>query len=123
VVSLAVVAAFIGIVGVSVLAGKLPPLVLGLYLVSSAVAFAAYAVDKAAARNNLPRTRESTLHLFSLAGGWPGALFAQRTFRHKSKKPSFQMVFWSTAVINCSILGWLLLSSGANALRALLGSL
>lgn len=112
---------FLGCVAVSVLAGKLPSLVLGLYLGVSAVAFVAYAIDKSAAQNNRWRTRESTLHMFSLAGGWPGALFAQRVFRHKSKKQSFQMMFWITVVINCSGLGWLLSHSGSSTLRSILG--
>jgi uncharacterized membrane protein YsdA (DUF1294 family) len=60
------------------------------------------------------------LHLFALAGGWPGALIAQRLLRHKTKKQSFQVVFWATVALNCGILGWLFSSSGADALRAFL---
>ncbi len=46
-----------------------------------AVAFAAYWLDKFAARTGRWRTAERTLHLFGLVGGWPGALVAQRVFR------------------------------------------
>jgi uncharacterized membrane protein YsdA (DUF1294 family)/cold shock CspA family protein len=120
--SLLMAVAFLGLVAVAVLAGKLPPLVFGLYLGASAAAFVAYALDKSAARNNRWRTKERTLHMFSLAGGWPGALFAQRVFRHKSKKQSFQIVFWFSVVINCGALGWLLSPAGSNALRTILGS-
>jgi uncharacterized membrane protein YsdA (DUF1294 family) len=95
--------------------------VLGLYLIASAVAFLAYALDKSAAKNNRWRTRESTLHFFALAGGWPGALAVQRLLRHKSRKQSFQIVFWTTVVLNCGAFGWLFLSSGAVAIRAILG--
>ena len=28
------------------------------------------------------------------AGGWPGAFLAQRTFRHKISKTSYQAAFW-----------------------------
>ncbi len=40
------------------------------------------------------RIPESTLHLFELAGGWPGAFVAQRALRHKTAKTSYQFVFW-----------------------------
>lgn len=103
-------------------AGKLPIAILGLYLVASAVAFVAYAFDKSAARNDQRRTPENTLHLFALVGGWPGALVAQRMLRHKSKKQSFQIKFWATVVLNCGALGWLFSSSGAGALRSILGA-
>ena len=35
-----------------------------------------------------------------LAGGWPGALLARHTLRHKSSKPSFRRVYWTTVVLN-----------------------
>jgi uncharacterized membrane protein YsdA (DUF1294 family)/cold shock CspA family protein len=114
--------AFLAIVAAAVLAGKLLPMVLGLYLGASAVTFVVYAFDKSAARNNRWRTRESALHMLSLAGGWPGALFAQRLLRHKSSKGSFQKRFWFTVVLNCGFLGWLLTPFGAGVLRVMLGS-
>lgn len=60
----------------------------------SLVAFAAYGFDKRRARGNGHRVREKTLHGMALLGGWPGALLGQRTFRHKTHKRSFQIVFW-----------------------------
>lgn len=119
-VPLVLAAGFLVFVAGAAVAGKVPFAVLGLYCTASIVAFVAYALDKSAARNDRWRTPESTLHLFALAGGWPGALAAQRLLRHKSRKRSFQIVFWMTVVINCGILGWLFSSSGARALRALL---
>ncbi|QDL55494.1 DUF1294 domain-containing protein [Rhodoferax aquaticus] len=70
------------------------------YLGLSLVAFIAYAVDKSAAVSGRWRTSEQTLHLFSLAGGWPGALIAQQLLRHKTSKQSFVVVFWFTVVLN-----------------------
>ena len=69
---------FATFVAASVWAGTLSPLVLALYLGASLVTFAAYALDKSAAQKGQWRTRESTLHLLGLIGGWPGALIAQR---------------------------------------------
>ena len=91
---------------------NLPILFLVMYLVASSLTFIAYAWDKSAAKSGRWRTQESTLHLLSLAGGWPGALVAQKVLRHKSRKQSFQFMFWFTVAINCSILGWLLSSFG-----------
>ncbi len=92
--------AFAGIVGA------------GAYAVMSAVAFVAYGMDKAAANAGRWRTPESTLHLFGLACGWPGAVLAQRLFRHKSRKREFQVVFWVTVAINLIALAWLTSSDG-----------
>jgi len=115
-------AAFLVFVAGSVFAGKLPIAVVWIYLAASLVAFVAYALDKSAARNDQWRTKESTLHLFALAGGWPGALAAQRLLRHKSSKQSFQFVFWFTVILNCCVLAWFFSSSGAEALRSMLGT-
>lgn len=106
----------------AVFAGRLPIAVLALYLVASVVAFFAYAFDKSAALTNQWRTQESTLHLFALLGGWPGALAAQRLLRHKSAKASFQATFWVTVVLNCGALGWLFSPSGARTLQSVLGA-
>jgi uncharacterized membrane protein YsdA (DUF1294 family)/cold shock CspA family protein len=112
---------FVGFVVFLVVSGKLPGPVLGLYLAASLAAFVFYAWDKTAAEKNRWRTKESTLHLIALAGGWPGALLAQKVLRHKSSKQSFQVVFWVTVVLNCAVLGWLLTPAGALALRSMLG--
>lgn len=78
-----------------------PPLwVAALYIVASVVAFVAYAADKSAAATGAWRTPESTLHLLSFAGGWPGALLAQQFLRHKSTKQEFRQVFWATVALN-----------------------
>jgi uncharacterized membrane protein YsdA (DUF1294 family) len=83
-----------------------PKAILVLYLAASAASIFAYAVDKSAARHGRWRTREGTLHLLAVIGGWPGALVAQRLFRHKSRKPSFQAAFLLTVVLNCAVLLW-----------------
>ena len=115
-------AAFLALVTGSALAGRLPVEVAGLYLAASLAAFLAYALDKSAARNGRWRTPESTLHLIALAGGWPGAWAAQRLLRHKSRKQSFQIVFWATVILNGCALAWLFSASGADALRTVLGA-
>jgi uncharacterized membrane protein YsdA (DUF1294 family)/cold shock CspA family protein len=118
-VPLAVAFVFIILMTAVVFAGRLSFAVLVFYLGASAVAFAAYALDKSAARHGRWRTAESTLHLLGLAGGWPGAVLAQRVFRHKSSKPEFQRVFWVTVVANCLGLGWLLTEKGSAFLAGL----
>ena len=104
---------FLAAVTGSFLAGKVPLLIIGLYFISSLLTFLMYAKDKAAAKKGAWRTPESTLHLFSLFGGWPGALVAQQKLRHKSKKQSFRFVFWLTVLLNCAGLFWLLTPTGA----------
>jgi uncharacterized membrane protein YsdA (DUF1294 family) len=120
--SIIVAAFFMVIVGVSVLAGKISPLIFALYLVASLLTFLMYAVDKSAAQKGAWRTKESTLHLLSLVGGWPGALVAQEKLRHKSKKQSFRFVFWCTVLLNCSAFVWLLTLDGTAILQLLIAS-
>lgn len=80
---------------------KIPRLIFWVYVVASLLTFIIYARDKAAAKSGTWRTPESSLHLLSLLCGWPGALIAQQTLRHKSKKQSFRFVFWTTVLLNC----------------------
>lgn len=102
-------------------AGRLPSLVAALYVALSLVAFIVYAKDKWAAREGRWRTEESTLHLLSLAGGWPGAMAAQTLLRHKSRKQSFRVVFWWTVALNCGAFGWMLTERGRHFFRSVMG--
>jgi uncharacterized membrane protein YsdA (DUF1294 family) len=119
-VSLTVAGLFVVFLAASVVSGKLPIAVLAFYLAASAIAFGAYAVDKSAARRGASRTRESTLHLLGLIGGWPGALVAQEVLRHKSQKRSFKTILWLTAALNGGALVWLFSPTGSAVLRSLL---
>jgi uncharacterized membrane protein YsdA (DUF1294 family) len=74
----------------------------------NALTFYAYWQDKYAATKQQWRTREDTLHLFSLAGGWCGAWFAHQIVRHKSAKASFRSAYWATVALHCAALAaWL----------------
>ncbi len=64
------------------------------YVVASVLAFGLYWYDKQQARAGQWRTPEKVLHGVELLGGWPGALVAQQMFRHKTRKLSYQVVFW-----------------------------
>lgn len=79
---------------------QIPMKVLLAYAAMSAIAFIAYGLDKSAASAGRQRTPESTLHFLGLFCGWPGALLAQRMFRHKSRKAAFQSTFWGTVAVN-----------------------
>ncbi len=71
-----------------------PYIILGLSSSFSFIAYFVIAADKRKAQLNFWRIPESTLHLFELIGGWPGSFLAQRRFRHKISKTSYQFTFW-----------------------------
>ena len=75
-----------------------------LYYGASIITYISYSRDKKAAENAARRTRELSLHLMSLVGGWPGALIAQVLLRHKTRKPSFLVGYWLTVIVNCAAL-------------------
>lgn len=87
--------------------GKVPLLIVALYFGMSLVAYVLYAWDKVSARGGRWRTQESTLLMAGLLGGWPGALIAQESLRHKTAKTSFQAAFWGSMLINVVALIWL----------------
>ncbi len=70
------------------------------YAVMSVLAFGLYWRDKRQARNDGQRTPEKILHGAELLGGWPGALVAQQVFRHKTRKVSYQGVFWLIVLVH-----------------------
>jgi uncharacterized membrane protein YsdA (DUF1294 family) len=78
--------------------GALIPL--AAYGIVSVLAFLLYWSDKRKARVDHWRTPENVLHALEFAGGWPGALLAQQVFRHKTRKVSFQLVFWIIVLLH-----------------------
>jgi uncharacterized membrane protein YsdA (DUF1294 family) len=72
----------------------------------STVTFVTYWIDKRAAVQGRRRISERTLHSMELLGGWPGAFLAQRAFRHKTRKISYQMVFWGIVLLHVGVVGW-----------------
>ena len=71
--------------------GKLPKVSIPLYLGASIITFLAYGLDKSKAKNGRWRTQESTLHLFSIVGGWPGAILAQKNSIIRQQKNHFAL--------------------------------
>ena len=107
---------FLICIGVLVFLEKLPPIIGILYLLLSCITFLIYRQDKIKAKNAEWRTPENKLHFFSLIGGWPGALIAQRWLHHKSRKLSFQVVFYITVILNISAIS-IYCYSGSNFVR------
>jgi uncharacterized membrane protein YsdA (DUF1294 family)/cold shock CspA family protein len=101
--------------------GRLEVSWLVLYYGASLITYGVYARDKKAAQNVGQRVPESTLHLLSLVGGWPGALIAQVLLRHKTRKTSFLVGYWLTAIVNCVALG-VVLVKGVSPVKVLLGT-
>lgn len=96
------------------------------YPLMSIVSFMQYWRDKANAMSGEWRTPENSLHLVELLGGWPGALVAQQCFRHKTRKASYQLVFWLIIIAHQLFwFDWLLLDGTyvGGAIRGVLARL
>jgi len=120
-VAAAVVLVFFAILAGLFHQGYLPVSILAAYGGVSLVLFVMYWIDKRAAQRGAQRTAEKTLHLFELCCGWPGALMAQQVFRHKTRKGSYQFVFWLAVLANIGVLAWLLIAPEASNFRQQLG--
>lgn len=116
-----VVVVFFAILAALFHQGYLPVWILAAYGGVSLVLFVMYWIDKRAAQLGAQRTAEKTLHLFELCCGWPGALMAQQVLRHKTRKDSYQFVFWLAVLANLGALGWLLVAPEAMRWRQQLG--
>ena len=97
--TIALVAFAMVYLAISLIRGTHPYLSVG-YLVMSLGCATTYWIDKTAAQNGQWRIPESTLLMLGMFGGWPGAIVAQQTLRHKTAKTSFRVAFWLTVVLN-----------------------
>lgn len=74
------------------------------YLVAiNVVTFALFGFDKWMAASGARRIPEATLWLASALGGTVGALAAMQTFRHKTRKASFQIVLALIAMLQIGV--------------------
>ncbi len=75
---------------------------LGYAVTVSLATYAVYGADKDSAMDPAShwRASERLLHAFEFAGGWPGAFLAQRQFRHKTSKRTYQLVFWLIVLLH-----------------------
>lgn len=78
---------------------------LGLVAVTSLASFVAFGFDKRRATTGGRRVPERTLLVLAFLGGWPGAILAQRQFRHKTRKASFLIAFWAVVVLHVVLVG------------------
>jgi uncharacterized membrane protein YsdA (DUF1294 family) len=70
-------------------------LVLGYLALANLVSFAVMGWDKARAQRGERRIPERTLLTFAAAGGGLGAVLAQQTFRHKTRKQPFASLLYA----------------------------
>ncbi|MEC7939460.1 MAG: DUF1294 domain-containing protein [Pseudomonadota bacterium] len=110
--SIQIAITYLVLVAVSALFAESSKALLAWYLVIGVVTFFVYAKDKRAAINGNWRVPEKTLHIFSIAGGWLGALIAQDKLRHKTQKQPFRAIYWLTVFINVAAFVWTLTPSG-----------
>jgi uncharacterized membrane protein YsdA (DUF1294 family) len=93
----------------------------GVPVAVSVVVFLLYRLDKLRAGAGEWRVPEWVLHLGESAAGWPGAFVAQRVYRHKSAKISYQMIFWLIVLLHQFValdflLGWKFLGAAREIL-------
>lgn len=74
------------------------------YLGMSIICAGFYWHDKVSARLGEWRTSEEALILMGVFCGWPGAIVAQQLLRHKTTKPSFRVMHWTSVLLNLAVL-------------------
>ena len=81
-------------------------------LLINIAAFALMGTDKHRARRHMWRIPEKTLFLSAILGGSIGAILGMRTFRHKTKHPSFTIGMPLILLIQLVIAGFILWKAG-----------
>ncbi|WP_371189167.1 DUF1294 domain-containing protein [Thalassotalea maritima] len=102
--SIILATAFLIVIGLGYFLGIVSLPWLLIYAVTSIFTFFVYGIDKWSAKRGSRRVPESSLHILSLIGGWPGAAWAQQLFRHKSRKQPFRLIFIVTVFANLGLL-------------------
>ena len=81
------------------------------YLIAiNVTTFVMYGYDKFVSGTGKLRVPEKLLHVLALLGGSPAGLMAQKVFRHKTVKGSFQLAYWAIVILQVGLL-WLVFGS------------
>jgi len=93
---------------------EFPWMIVVLYLLGiNLLTLALFALDKHRARRRRWRISEQSLLFFCLLGGTPGAYWARKKFRHKTRKQPFSTRLHMIALLQtaaCVGIIWLILS-------------
>lgn len=73
------------------------------FLLANVLTLVIYGIDKTAARKTWRRVPESTLLVFGIVGGWPGAIVGQHLFRHKTQKQPFKTYFIISVLVSIPV--------------------
>lgn len=79
-------------------------LILAYLLSINLTTFLLYGYDKSISSTERLRVPELNLQTFALLGGSPAALLAQKFFRHKTIKGSFQILYWVIVMLQIGLL-------------------
>ena len=82
--------------------------ILAYFLSINLTTFLFYGYDKLIAGSSLLRVPEWVLHSLSIGGGSPTGLLAQKVFRHKTIKGSFQFVYWAIVILQIIVISVIL---------------
>ena len=75
------------------------------YLIAiNTTTFLLYGYDKLIAGGDKLRIPEWNLHALAILGGSPAGLMAQKFFRHKTVKGSFQLVYWGIVIVQIGLI-------------------
>jgi len=80
---------------------------LGYFIAINVTTFMLYGYDKFISAGERLRVPEYNLHALALLGGSPAGLSAQKFFRHKTIKSSFQIIYWLIVFVQIGLLYWL----------------
>ena len=69
-----------------------PLVAFGWFVFANLMAYWLFKLDKTRAEQRVWRISEGTLLFWAFVGGWPAAKYAQRKFRHKTRKQPFGYV-------------------------------
>ncbi|MBD3793717.1 MAG: cold shock and DUF1294 domain-containing protein [Campylobacterales bacterium] len=101
--------AFVSTLLIALLLQQLP-LILNYLIAINITTFLLYGYDKQLAQTDKVRVPERTLHMLALLGGSPAGLIAQRFFRHKTLKSSFQILYWAIVLLQVGVLYFIFLA-------------
>lgn len=98
--------ALIAVLGIALGAGVGLPWGIAWVLAATAVTFAVYGFDKAAAAGGRRRVPELSLHVLAIGGGGFGALAGRSAFRHKTTKREFTVVI-TVGLLTTLAIAWI----------------